>query len=249
MTNHEEKVVQIKEAFGYLQALGFSLNYYESNGLLNDRKLFIFNFDNDHLRKRVEIVYCETTVFSSLYGYLINYEHSLPGISNYNKYIPFSRLKCFFREGGEVKFFGAEQNHFDYQIKEFALILKKFESCLRTKEWIDYDQLVLNEKAIYVLTREHGQEGWIKEIKENELIKNKFTVNYDSSIEPPHEAHGLRLRSPNGDLYHLSHGYISREDTSFLIEIIIKNMPVEQLELINVSCEALVKALLDKVGG
>ena len=226
---------EITKQFDFLNDYGLDFNYFESNGKLGDRHIQKFTYDNINLGKKFEIVYCTTNLNSTLHGYIVKYDIKHKNQLDPEKFIPFDRLRCFFEEGGDIIFFGNAQYDFSYKLKEFKLVAEKFLACVISNDWVDYDELLSNEKRIYVLTLEpKNYYIWADEIKENDFIRNHLIVTYDASIEPPYEAYGLNLKSKNDIDFHITHGYKSRDDVGFSIQVTQADKKTENHELINV---------------
>ena len=234
--------IQITQQFDYLKDLGLVFTYSESKGKLGDRNIQKFIYDNPTLKKRIEVVYCTGDPLKKLFGFLIKYNSNEHNPQNVKDNISFDRLRCFFEEGGKITFFGMRQYDFEYKLEELKLVVEKFINCITTEKWIDYDELLANEKKIYVLTLEpKNYYLWADEIKSNDFIKKFMTVVYDASTEPPYEAYGLRLKSGEGIEFHITHGYKSRDDIGFSIQITHLDKKTENQELMNVGTIELVE--------
>lgn len=225
---------KIETAFSRLLEMGFDYTYSESNGILKDRNLMNFDYNNSIFKKKVSVVYCIKKNNKRLHGFLINYLHTIPQIMDYEKLIPFSRLKCLLNEN-ETKFFGDEQFELEFQLKEFDLLIQRFQNELTTESWIDVSEMENKEKSIYVFLRRHGNDSWIIDIKK-ELKKRKYLkITYDYSIEMPYETDGLRIEDENGLNFHITHGHKTRDDVVYLVQISKLDKKIDKVEFVNTS--------------
>lgn len=225
---------KIETVFSRLLGMGFDYTFSESNGILKDRNLMKFDYNNSTSKKKVSIVYCIEKNDTRLHGFLINYIDSIPTIIDYEKLIPFSRLKCMLNEN-ETKFFGVEQFELDFQLKEFDLLIQRFQNELTTESWIDLSEMESKEKSIYVLSRRHGNDRWIVDIKK-ELKKRKYLkIIYDYSVEMPYETYGLRIKDENGLVFHITHGHKTRDDVVYLVQTLKLGDELEKVEFVNTS--------------
>ena len=225
---------QITKQFDYLISLGLKFTYRETTGKLGDRNIQRFTYDNPVLKKRFEVVYCTGDPLKKLFGFLIKYTPNEQKPQNVKDNISFDRLRCFFDEGGKITFFGMKQYDFEYKLKELKLVVDKFLDCITTEKWIDYDELLANEKKIYALTLEpKNYYLWAEEIKSSGFVKKFMTVVYDGSQEPSYEASGLRLRSKNGLVFHITHGYKSRDESGYNVQIIRPDNEIENHDFMN----------------
>lgn len=238
----------IVRQFDFLKDYGLVFNYSESNGKLGDRHLQKFSYANPVLEKKIEIVYCTTNMNARLYGFLVNSNFKNRNQLDPQNFIPFDRLRCFFGEGSDIIFFGNQQYDFSYKLKEFKLVVKRFLSCLISKDWVDYEELLNHEKKIYVLTLEPQKyDIWANEIKDNDFIKKNTIVTYDASLEPPYEAYGLKLRSKNDIVFHITHGWKSRDEDGFSIQVTKSDKKTENHELMNVGTPKVVNFIKEMV--
>jgi hypothetical protein len=239
---------QITKHFDFLKECGLVFNYTESNGKLGDRKIQKFTYDNLSLGKKFEIVYCTTNFYSSLYGFLIKSDKKNNNPLDPHNFIPFDRLRCFYDEGGEIIFFGNEQNDLSYKLKEFKLVIDKFLTCATSNDWVDYSELLKHEKKIYVLTLEPKNNFiWADELKADNFVKNSIDITFDASVEPPYEAYGLKLKSKNNIEFHITHGYKSRDDVGFSIQVTFPDKKSEEHELMNVGTKKVVELIKQMV--
>ena len=216
--------LQITRQFDFLKDFGLHFTYTQSKGKLDDRDIQKFTYDNSTLQKKFEIVYCTANVHPTLYGFLIKYSSTDKNPQDPENNIPVTRLRCFFEEDGEIIFFGNDQYDFSYKLKEFKLVIEKFINCVTSVKWIDYNELLANERKIYTLTLEPKNHYlWADEIKSDSFIKKATTTIFDSSTEPPYEAFGLRLKAKKEMVFHITHGYKSRDEDGCVVQIIQPN--------------------------
>lgn len=231
---------KITNQFDYLIDYGLVFTYSKSNGKLGDRIIEKFTFENPKSRKKFEIVYCSGNSFPRLYAFLIQVNEE--NLLDPKNFIPIDRLRCFFKEGGDIIFFGNEQYEFSYKLKEYKLVIDKFLNCLTSNKWIDYKDLLKHEEKIYVLTLEPKNNFvWIEEIKSNFFVKTSMKIVFDSSIEPPYEGYGLKLKSQNNIDFYITHGYKSRDEVGFSIQITYPDKGTVNQELINVSTNKVIE--------
>ena len=243
-----EIYLEITQQFDFLKDFGLLFNYEEAVGKLGDREIKKFIYANPTLQKKIEIVYCTADNPSNLYGFLIKYNSENKDPQDVYNNISFNRLRCFFKEGGDIIFFGNEQYTLSYKLKEFKLIIDKFITCVISNDWVDYNKLLDHERKIYVLTLEpKNHYSWAEDIKSNEVIKDLTTVIYDSSIEPPYETYGLRLKSKNGLSFHITHGYKSRDEDGFAIHVLHPNNKTEEHEFMNTGTNKVVQFIRQMV--
>lgn len=245
MTTHTKmtnKLIKnrIETELSILLNLGFEYSYSESNGILNDRKLLMFNFDNSRVKRRVLFVYCVAQQYERLFGFMINYANSIPTITDYENLIPFSRLKCMLDEN-ETKFFGSEQLELDFLLKEFDKLIQTFQHELTTENWIDFSEMEKKEKSIYVLQRRHGDEWWLKDFKKELKKQNQLKIKYDYSVEMPYETYGIRIENKYGLDFHITHGQKTRDDTVYLVEIYNSGQEIDKVEFENMNAESVIK--------
>ena len=239
---------EITTQFDFLKNYGLDFNYSESNGKLNDRHIQKFSYDNPNLGKKFEFVYCRTNFYQHLYGFLVKSNKNNENSLDAKNFIPFNRLRCFFGEGGDIIFFGSQQEDFVYKLKEFKLVVERFLPCVISNDWVDYEELLNHEKEIYVLTLEpKNYYIWIDEIKSSNFIKSDIKVTYDASLEPPYEAIGLKLKSKNDIEFHVTHGYKSRDEVGFSIQVTYPDKKVENHELMNVETTKVVEFIKQMV--
>jgi hypothetical protein len=225
---------QITKQFDFLISLGLKFTYSETTGKLGDRNIQKFTYDNPVLKKRFEVVYCTGDPLRKLFGFLIKYTSNEQNPQNVKDNISSDRLRCFFEEGSKIIFFGMKQYEFAYKLEELKLVANKFLDCITTDKWIDYNELLTNEKKIYVLTLEpKNYYLWADEIKSNAFIKKFMTVVYDASQEPSYEAYGLRLKSNNGLVFHITHGYKSRDEVGCNVQVIRPDDKTENYDFMN----------------
>ena len=225
---------QITTQFDFLTSLGLKFTYSETTGKLGDRNIQKFTYDNPVLKKRFEVVYCTGDPLKKLFGFLIKYTSNEHTPKNVKDNISFERLRCFFDEGGKITFFGTKQYDFEYKLEELKLVVDKFLDCITTEKWIDYDELLAHEKKIYALTlAPQNYYVWADEIKSSDFVKKFMTVVYDASQEPPYEASGLRLMSKNGLVFHITHGYKSRDESGYNVQIIGPDNKIENLDFMD----------------
>jgi hypothetical protein len=226
--------LQITRQFDFLKDFGLHFTYIQSKGKLDDRDIQKFTYDNPTLQRKFEIVYCTANVHPILYGSLIKYSSTNKNPQDPESNIPFTRLRCFFEEGSDIIFFGNEQYDFSYKLKEFKLVIEKFINCVTSVRWIDYNELLANESKIYTLTLEPKDNYlWAEQIKSDNFIKKETTTIYDSSNEPPYEAFGLRIKAKNDIVFHITHGYKSRDEDGCSVQIIRPNSKTENHEFMN----------------
>lgn len=236
---------KIETAFSRLLGMGFDYTYSESNGILKDRNLMNFDYDNSVSKKKVLIVYCIEKSNKRLHGFLINYLDSIPTIIDYENLIPFSRLKCMLSEN-ETKFFGIEQFELDFQLKEFDLLIQKFQNELTTESWIDVSEMESKEKSIYVFLRRHGNEWWINDIKKVLQKKKNLNIKYDYSVEMPYETYGIRVENKHGLEFHITYGHKTRDDTVFLVQIFKSGQEIDKVEFENTNTEKVINYIKEK---
>lgn len=227
---------KIETTFSILLGMGFDYTYSESNGILQDRSLMKFDYDNSLSKKKVSIVYCIEKNNKRLHGFLINYSTLIPTIIDYENLIPFSRLKCMLNEN-ETKFFGSEQFELDFQLKEFDLLIQRFQNELISESWIDVSEMESKEKSIYVFTRRHGNEWWINDVRKVLKKKKNLYIKYDYSVEMPYESYGIRIENKCGLEFHITHGYKTRDDTVFLVQIFKSGQEIDIVEFENTNAE------------
>lgn len=236
---------KIESTFSILLEMGFDYSYSESTGILKDRNLMIFDYNNSFSKKKVSIVYCIEKNNERLHGFLINYFDSIPTIIDYENLIPFSRLKCLLNEN-ETKYFGGEQFELDFQLKEFELLIQKFKNELTTESWIDVSEMERKEKSIYVFIRRHGNEWWINDIKKALKKKKNLNIIYDYCVEMPYEAYGIRVENKYGFEFHIMHGYKTRDDTVFLVQILKSGKEIDRVEFENTNSEKVINYIENK---
>lgn len=225
---------QITKQFDFLINLGLRFTYSETIGKLGDRNIQKFTYDNLELKKRFEIVYSTGDPLRKLYGFLIKYTANEQYPQNVEDNISFDRLRCFFKEGSKIIFFGMEQYEFAYKLEELKLVADKFLNCITTDKWFDYNKLLANEKKIYTLTLEPKDVYlWADEIKSSAFIKKFMTIVYDASQEPPYEAYGLSLKSNNGFVFHITHGYNARDEVGCNVQVIQPDDKTENHDFMN----------------
>lgn len=240
--------LQITQQFDFLKDFGLHFTYTQSMGKLDDRVIQKFTYDNPTLQKKFEFVYCTANVHPTLYGFLIKYSSTNQNAQDPESNIPFTRLKCFFKEGGDIIFFGNEQYEFSYMLNEFKLVIEKFINCVTSIRWIDYNELLANERKIYILTLEPKNDYlWAEEIKSDNFIKKATTTIYDFSIEPPYEAYGLRLKAKNEIVFHITHGYKSRDENGCSVQVMRPNSKTEIHEFMNVGTNKVVEFIRQTV--
>jgi len=231
---------KIESELSRLLDMGFEYIYSENNGILNDRKLLMFNFDNYRVKRRVLFVYCDTLHYKRLYGFMINYADLNPTIIDYENLIPFNRLKCMLDEN-ETKFFGSEQFELDFQLKEFDKLIQKFQNELTTEDWIDFLEMEKREESIYVLQRRHGNEWWLNDFKKELKKQSQLKIKYDYSVEMPYETYGIRVENKYGLDFHITHGQKTRDDTVYLVEIYNSGQEIDKIEFENMNAESIIK--------
>jgi len=237
----------ITRQFDFLKDYGLHFTYTQSKGKIDDRDIQKFIYDNPALQRRFEIVYCTANIYPPLYGFLINYSSYVKDRPDTECNISFDRLRCFFDEGSDIIFFGIEQYDFSYKLKEFKLVIDKFISCVTSETWIDYNELLVNERKIYTLTLEpKNNYSWAEEIKSNDFIQKATTIIYDSSKEPPYEAFGLRLKT-NQTVFHITHGYRSRDEDGFTVQVIRSNNKSESHEFMNTGTGKVIEFIKQEV--
>jgi hypothetical protein len=240
--------LQVTQYFDFLKDFGLHFTYTQSKGKLDDRDIEKFTYDNPILQRKFEIVYCTANVHPTLYGFLIKYNSTNKNPQDPESNISFDRLRCFFEEGNEIIFFGNKQYEFSYKLKELKLVIEKFINCVTSKRWIDYEELVANERKIYGLTLEPKNFYiWADEIKSSDFIKKATTIIYDSSNEPPYETFGLRLKSTNGIVFHITHGYKSRDEDGCSVQVIRPNNKTESHEFMNVGTNKVIEFITQTV--
>lgn len=215
MEHIEEKIYN---NFLFLLSMGYKSKTVSEQGKIDARQLIKLVYENETMNRRVEITYCSYLNFSRLYGYLINTKSELNSFSDYQNYISFSKLSCAFNEGEEVKFWGANRWEMDNQLNEFKFILNKYESILKSNEWISYDEVLKNEKKIYHFS-EMELNSWMFELKNNDFIKNNLKLIYDYTAEPEYECYALVFKDQRETTYQISSGYASRDDHYYTIAI------------------------------
>lgn len=243
MTDHYSK---ISNQFDYLKDYGLIFTYSKLNGKLGDRTIEKFTYESPNTRKKLEIVYCSGNLFSRLYGFLI--QTSEENQLDPQNFLPFDRLRCFFKERSDIILFGNAQYDFDYQLKEYKLVIDKFLNCLTSNKWINYSDLLKHEKNIYVLNLEPKQYFvWLEEIKSNDFVKNTLIITFDSSLEPLYEAPGLKLKSQNNFEFYITFGYKSRDLVGYSIQITYPDKRIEKHELNEVSTYKLIQFIKQMV--
>ncbi len=242
--------LQITKQFDYLLSHGLQFTYSETTGKLGDRSIQIFSYENTMLNRRFELVYCNFGQLQNLFAFIVKYSKDDQNPKNVKDNISFDRLRCFFEDGDNIIFFGIKQYDFLYKLGEIRLVLDKFLDCIITERWIDYEELLANEKKIYVLTLEPKNNYlWANEIKSFDFIQKSTTVIYDSSQEPSYEAYGLRLKSKNGIIFHITHGYKSRDDVGYGLQIIRQNNETENHEFFNEGTKSLIEFIQQTIIG
>lgn len=216
----------IENKCSILSNWGLNYSYLTKDGLLKDRIIHFFRFDNLELKRKIEIVYC-TKEISSLQAYLINYIDKEPAYIDFEKYISFNRLR-FLLPNDEVVFFGNKQYEITYKIDEIVKVINCIKNNLTTEQWISIDDIEIvakrsNAYAQFQISKSVWVEHLVEKIKKHE----SFKIVYNPIGQPPYENSCLCIMNKYNDVFQIMYGHSSRYDSGYGVYIMKNNKCVK----------------------
>ncbi len=202
--------------------------YIIEDGILKNRTIHQFIFDNIELKKKLVIVYCKENLLR-IEGFLINYNDFTPNYLNFKHFISLNRLSVLLTPNDFI-FYRSKQYQLSYKTEEIFKVVHKIKPFLITEKWIDFAELKKIEKEKTVLEYEYSRNRsiqWIHNLIKILSKEESIQVVYNPVEKPPYEEQNLHLINKFGDIFRIGYGHFSRYDSGYSVSIINKDKIVK----------------------
>ena len=210
---------ELEAKLAFLSDWNLEYDYSIENGIIGDRIIHKFTFDNIQLKKKLVIVYCEKGV-KTLEGFLINYEDTNPNYLDFKNYVSFDRLRVLVNSN-DIIFYGNKQYDISYKIEEINQVIHEIKNQLTTKEWIDFNELkkieLEKDRGDYEKSRYASIEGTQQLIQKLDKQKT-LNITYNPIGQPPYEEQDVQITNKYGDVFRVSYGHFSRYDSGYIVQ-------------------------------
>ena len=254
MTDYSDIKDIIKREFHFLtDSYGYRLKEFSAPSI-NGGDFSVLEYLNDRCNRIIEIRF--QTLQSGYPNLFAVFKKIVSGVipnhQDNTNYLTFNRIKSYYKND-KWKYFGFdfEKREIIERIGEFGKLLKENDEFLDSDNWFSHDQLIKNEKDIYVFDSDWKPKQWIQDAIsrfKNEL-GSRIQVSLNSDEIEPYENIGDTVEfmdSSSGDKYKLNYGWKSR-DTSAIGIAINKNSVIESYEIEDPNIEKIVDELIDKI--
>ncbi|WP_299008704.1 hypothetical protein [uncultured Tenacibaculum sp.] len=167
-------------------------------------------------------------------------------------YLPFTRVKSYYKNSLINNISSNRyQKNCNALIKAYAQLLKTNNKFLNSHTWFSREQLLKNEREIYVFNRDWKPQQWIiKTIKDfNDKFETRFIVTKNSNDIPPYEIPESTLSLTDTVTHNIltfRYGWKSR-DVSVIEIIIQKEETITTVEFENPNIKSIIHNLLDTI--
>lgn len=219
----------IKTEFEFLiHVYNYELKHYTSPSI-NKKNFYVFLYENKTYSRLIELRYQMLsnghTNFYGVFKRIIS--GKTPCFKDNINYIPFTRLISYYKDTHTNNIMlNRFQNNCLEQIKACAQLLKTNNEFLNSHTWFFREQLLKNERELYVFDRDWKPQQWIiKTIQDfNDSFGSRFIVTKNSNNIPPYEITESTLSLTDTlttKTFTFRYGWKSRDVS--VIEIVIKH--------------------------
>lgn len=244
----------IKKEFKFLSCqYHYKLKQYTAPSI-NQNTFYVFEYGNKIYNRLIEIRFQmlsnDNTNFYGVFKRIIN--GKTPCFKDNFNYLPFKRLISYYKDihTNNVMLNWYQSNCLE-QIKAYAQLIKTNNEFLNSHAWFSREQLLKNERELYVFDRDWKPEQWIINTIQDfhDTFGSRFIVTKNSNNIPPYEITESTLSLTDiltTKTYTFRYGWKSRDVS--VIEIVIQhNDTVTTVEFESPNIKNIIHNLLDTI--
>lgn len=222
---------QIKSRFACLQDWGLIYSYSEEEGVLKDRLIHQFCFDNTLLKRKIVIVYCEKVTLT-LQGFILNYKDKMPCSTDYESFVAFDRLRILL-DWPDMILYGNAQYEIPYKIEEIYRVAISLKEVMVGEKWIDFERLKKIEasKNIYYEINKKRANEWIVLLSQKLAAVTDIAITYNPVHYPPYEHRHLQVANQYGTVFRIGYGHFNRDESGYVVHIMENEKIVESKKI------------------